>query len=222
MIRINPKFSLKLRYGFLLRIGLVTVLLLLIIILIAFPRFKQTALANKSPELPPDFLPPLPPIANNIDTPKPPERPAIPVPSFTEDFIDDVPNLPMNFEDYIPLNYPPEPPEPIESGTNRREIFIPYDEAPEPIGGIQSILENVKYPPMAIDAQIQGTVFVRAFINERGIVTECKVVRGIPNTGLDEAACAAVFKTKFKPAKQRDKNVGVYMSIPIVFKIKDS
>jgi len=116
MIRINPKFSLKLRYGFLLRIGLVTVLLLLVIILIAFPRFKQTALANKSPDLPPDFLPPLPPITDNIDTPKPPE--------------------------------------PDEPGTNCREIFIPYDEAPEPIGGIQSILENVNYPPMAIDAQI--------------------------------------------------------------------
>jgi len=42
----------------------------------------------------------------------------------------------------------------------------------------------------------------------------------MPNTGLEEAAIAAIKKTRFKPAKQRDRNVGVYISIPVIFKLK--
>jgi protein TonB len=40
------------------------------------------------------------------------------------------------------------------------------------------------------------------------------------DTGLDEAAIAAVKKTKFIPAKQRDRDVGVYVVIPIIFRLQ--
>jgi protein TonB len=46
------------------------------------------------------------------------------------------------------------------------------------------------------------------------------VLQGIPNTGLNEAAMAAIKKTRFKPAQQRDRPVGVYISIPVNFKLK--
>jgi len=59
---------------------------------------------------------------------------------------------------------------------------------------------------------------VVAFIDSNGVVQECKIFS--PNTGLDEAAIAAVKKTKFIPAKQRDRNVGVYVVIPIIFRLQ--
>jgi len=97
--------------------------------------------------------------------------------------------------------------------------FIPYDQAPEPIGGFEDIQKRVVYPEIPHDARIEGTVVVQAFVDKNGNVTETNIIKGIPNTGLDEAAIDAVNDTKFKPAKQRNETVGVWVSIPIVFKL---
>ena len=44
------------------------------------------------------------------------------------------------------------------------------------------------------------------------------IIKGIP--ALNDAAIAAVKKSKWKPAQQRDKRVGVYQTIPIKFELK--
>lgn len=61
---------------------------------------------------------------------------------------------------------------------------------------------------------------VKAFINEHGDVEEVVIIKGLPKTGLDEAAIEAVKKTKWKPAKQRDRAVGVWYAFPIRFTLK--
>ena len=100
-----------------------------------------------------------------------------------------------------------------------RPKFIPYDQAPEPIGGFAAIQRRVVYPEIAQQAGIEGTVIVQVFVNKNGDVEICNVLKGVPNTGLDEAAVDAVKKQKFIPAKQRDKTVGVWISIPVKFKL---
>jgi len=77
-----------------------------------------------------------------------------------------------------------------------------------------------KYPKEAKDAGIEGTVIVQVFVDEKGKVTETKISKGIPNSRLDEAAIEAIRKTRFKPAKAREKSVGVWISIPINFRLK--
>ena len=77
-----------------------------------------------------------------------------------------------------------------------------------------------KYPEIAQEAGIEGTVYIQAFIDVKGRVKELIVIKGIPNTGLDEAAIEAIRKTRFRPAKQRERPVGVYISIPVNFKLK--
>jgi len=62
-------------------------------------------------------------------------------------------------------------------------------------------------------------VFVRAFINTKGMVTAAKIVKGLPNTGLDEAAIQAIKKSRWYPARQRDKKVGIWLTIPIDFSL---
>jgi TonB family protein len=99
--------------------------------------------------------------------------------------------------------------------------FIPYDQAPEPIGGFAVIQKRVVYPEIAHSSGIEGTVVVQAFVNENGDVSETSILKGIPKSGLDEAAIDAIQQTKFRPAKQKDKTVGVWISIPVVFKMKD-
>jgi protein TonB len=112
---------------------------------------------------------------------------------------------------------PAMPAEPVNP--NNAVKFIAYDMPPTPIGGQATIVGNTLYPKKAKEAGVEGQVVIQAFINKNGIVENCKVLKGIPNTGLDEAAVAAIKKTKFNPAKQRDKNIGVWISIPVTFKL---
>jgi TonB family protein len=93
--------------------------------------------------------------------------------------------------------------------------FIPYDDPPRPLTPIRP-----KYPQIAQEKRIEGTVIVQVFIDEKGRVKETKIMKGIPNSGLDEAAIEAIKKTRFKPAKAREKKVGVWISIPVNFRLK--
>ena len=104
------------------------------------------------------------------------------------------------------LHSPPPPPE------GPRAKFIPYDDPPVPITPIRP-----EYPEIAQESGVEGTVYVQAFIDKNGRVKEVTILKGIPNTGLNEAAMDAIRKTHFHPAKQRDRAVGVYVSIPVNF-----
>ena len=69
------------------------------------------------------------------------------------------------------------------------------------------------------EAGIEGTVYVQFFIDIKGNVSQVVVTKGMPNTGLDEAAITAVKRSKWYPAQQRDKKVGVYQTVPVVFSL---
>ena len=64
--------------------------------------------------------------------------------------------------------------------------------------------------------------FKQGIIDKKGNVTEAWVQKGIPNTGLDEAALKAVKNTKWKPAQQRDKKVGVWLTVPVLFQLNSN
>jgi len=63
-------------------------------------------------------------------------------------------------------------------------------------------------------------VTVYAHINERGEVISTKILVPLGNSGCNEAAVAAIKAVRWKPAKQRDKPVSVWVSIPVRFKLK--
>lgn len=104
---------------------------------------------------------------------------------------------------------------------SKKQRFVAYDTPPKPVGGFETLQKNLKYPQKAKNAGIEGKVIVRAFINKNGYVENCKIENGIPNTGLNDAAIAALKKTKFTPAKQKDKPVGIWISIPIFFRLEE-
>jgi len=98
--------------------------------------------------------------------------------------------------------------------------FIPYDVPPSPIGGFAAIQKNVIYPQADQEAGHEGTVIVQAYIDENGNITKAVVQRTSGFEGLDKAGLEAIQKTKFTPAMQKDKPVGVFISIPVVFKLQ--
>ena len=149
------------------------------------------------------------PQTEQFKLPEPPARPSVPVASEDEFFDDDITIEDTELEDFADW-------EPPDAGGAPSEEFIPYDQAPVPRIPLGDL---VIYPELAKEAGIEGKVYIKAFINIKGSVVSAKVLKGVPNTGLDEAAIKAVKKSRWYPARQRDKKVGVWITIPIDFSL---
>lgn len=115
---------------------------------------------------------------------------------------------------------PPPPPLLMSPVEGNESLFVPYDKAPEPIGGFGAITKKLKYPEDARKDKIQGTVIVAAFIDTEGNVAKAKIQKPMEHKGCNEAAVNAVKSVKWKPALQREKAVAVWMTIPIEFKLE--
>lgn len=92
------------------------------------------------------------------------------------------------------------------------------DKYPEPIGGIEAMIKNVVYPQTAKDQGIQGKVFVKATIDEKGNVLETSILKSV-NDDCDKAAMDAIKKTKFTPGIKDNKPVKAEITIPVMFKL---
>ena len=201
---------LKKRYPFTVRIMSLVSVLLLIVAFLVFPRFLAEEGNLQLQEIVIEQIDI--PQTRQADSPPPPSRPSVPIESEDEDLDDDITIAETELDDYDDWGEAPPPP----TNTGPRVRFIPYDDPPVARSPI-----NPVYPEIAQEAGIEGTVIVQAFINEKGIVEETIILKGVPNTGLDEAAAEAIRRTRFKPAKQRDRPVGVWISIPVHFTLKN-
>lgn len=213
IIRKDPGVSLKLRYPITVRVSLLVSMLVIVALNVAFPRFQAKQFIDKEVHVEIEQFDI--PQTQQFELPPPPARPAIPVESENEDLADDVTIEETGLEDFVEWDSPPAPPT-----EGPRVRFIPYDDPPKPIGGYEAIHRNIVYPEIAQEAGIEGLVIIYAFVDKTGKVTDTIVEKGIPNTGLDEAAMNAIRNTRWTPAKQRDRAVGVWIAIPINFRLK--
>ncbi|MFY0644277.1 MAG: energy transducer TonB [Bacteroidia bacterium] len=81
--------------------------------------------------------------------------------------------------------------------------------------------ENIVYPQMAIDAELEGQVVVQFVIDEKGRCTDFKILSPRKGFGLEEAAIDVLKLTsgKWKPAKQRDHAVKMRFLMPVTFSL---
>jgi len=85
---------------------------------------------------------------------------------------------------------------------------------------IKLVQGNAKYPPIAKEAGIQGTVYVYFEVNKDGKVENAEIKKSVDKR-LDEEALKAVrMLPTFEPGKQRGKPVRVQYTIPVRFVIK--
>ncbi|MBT3251667.1 MAG: energy transducer TonB [Candidatus Marinimicrobia bacterium] len=213
MLREDPLLT---SYPTRLRSMAVYVIIAISLVMYLFPRFLDEAKKLDRDQIVENIETVDIPQTEQFKIPEPPSRPSIPIASDEEFDDEDITLDEMDFDDFDDWATPPPPP----SDDGPKVKFIPYDKAPEPIGGYGSLKRNVVYPDIAMEAGIEGTVIIQAFINDKGVVTDWVIMKGIPNTGLDEAAIEAIKKTRWKPALQRDRKVGVWISIPINFSLK--
>jgi TonB family protein len=96
------------------------------------------------------------------------------------------------------------------------DTFVDVEKMPE-----MTYMENPKYPESAKKAGAEGEVWVKAFVNEEGAVTEAVVAETSGDENLDQAALDAALKNKFTPASKDGKPVGVWVTYKVMFELSD-
>ncbi len=212
-MRKNPEADLRRNYRKLIEIGMISSLSF---VLLLFMAFRQVEMHPENVEIPDQLIEveEIPP-TEQIKRPPPPARPSIPIPTEDEDIPEDetIDETEIDFDDIPP---PPEAPPEDESSN----VFVAYDEAPQPIGGIAAIQRKLKYPEIARKAGIEGKVIVNILVDEKGKVIDARVLKSVGHAGMDKAAIEALKSVRWRPAKQRDKPVKVWVGFPVVFKLK--
>ena len=134
ILRKRPEATLKLRQPLVLRIGLVISLVLIIGTMVAFPKFQKGETVQRKVDIVIEATD-IPQIEQKMEAAKPPSRPSIPIESDDDDLSEDITiDETTDFDSYQAWEAPPPPPE-NQTDDGPRVRFIPYDEAPEPIGG---------------------------------------------------------------------------------------
>lgn len=120
-------------------------------------------------------------------------------------------------EDFVPIVEE-------EEEVQEMEIFTVVESMPSFPGGdaarMKYLQENIKYPQMARESGIQGTVYVTFVVETDGSVTDIRILRGIGG-GCDEEAIRVIKEMpKWNAGMQRGKPVRVQFNMPIKFTLQ--
>lgn len=100
-------------------------------------------------------------------------------------------------------------------------IYTVVEEMPTYPGGddarIKFLSSNIRYPQLAKEKGIQGTVFVTFVIDEKGFVSDVKVLRGIGGGCDQEAVRVVKMMPRWVPGRMNGKTVRVQFNMPIKF-----
>lgn len=102
-------------------------------------------------------------------------------------------------------------------------VFEIVEVMPEYPGGDEArqkfIAQNIVYPPLAIENNKQGTVYIKFIVEKNGSVSNPEAVKNF-DEDCSKEAIRVVKLMKWKPGEQRGKKVRVRMILPIKFKLK--
>lgn len=111
-----------------------------------------------------------------------------------------------------------------EEEIEEQKIFYIVEDPAEFPGGDRAlykyISDNVKYPVIAQENGIQGKVYVKFVVNEKGKVSDAQVLRGVDPSLNQEALRVINSLPDFKPGKQRGTPVKVYYNAFINFQLQ--
>ncbi len=93
--------------------------------------------------------------------------------------------------------------------------FIAFDRRPE-----FAKFATPKYPSLAREAGIEGTVFVRVIVGVDGKVINASVLSSDVTPAMEQAALVAAKQSRFRPARQRHMPVKASVVIPYRFRLR--
>ena len=106
--------------------------------------------------------------------------------------------------------------------TQADKVFYATDQMPQFPGGEGAMMKylsaHIKYPPEAVENNVQGQVIVQFVVEKDGSIGEVKVIRS-RHPELDKEAVRVV-KTlpAFIPGKKNGEPVNIWYTIPVRFK----
>ena len=92
--------------------------------------------------------------------------------------------------------------------------YVAVEQMPEPIGGMEGI--NDKINPSVKSGSTKGTVYILAFIDEKGAVRKVMLSKGIGGEA-DQAALNAIRRTRFHAGRKAGVTVKVQMLMGVHF-----
>lgn len=93
-------------------------------------------------------------------------------------------------------------------------------------GGVEALLkylkEQVNYPPTASEMGIQGKVYLKFVVSDKGKISNVRVLKGIPNCPECDREAVRVVRNMpdWIPGKNNDKPVNSYYTLPVKFELE--
>ncbi len=196
----------KLMYGVYLRVGMFSSLVIFVMLFLFVPYAEPRPFELKKEII--TMVEEISAMMEKFEEPPPVERPKVAIEAESEVAEEAVETIAITeFQEDIIRTMPTGP-----------EIeIVPYykvEVKPKPIH-----IPKPRYPELARKAGIEGNTVIKALVDIDGSIIDAQVLKSSGNQMLDQAALAAARKAKFTPAKQRDKYVRVWVSIPINFRL---
>ncbi len=105
-----------------------------------------------------------------------------------------------------------------------KKVYESVEQMPEFPGGMEGLMrylqQNVQYPPIAVQNNVQGRVILQFVIDETGQVGYVEVVRSVSEEVDAEAVRVVKSMPKFEPGRQNGEPVAVWYTLPIAFKMQ--
>lgn len=107
----------------------------------------------------------------------------------------------------------------------KEEVFTHVEQMPKFPGGdaelYKFINNNLNYPAMAIENNVQGRVVVQFVVTKDGSIGNVKVVRSVDRDLDNEAIRVCKKLPKFIPGKQNGQPVNVWYTLPVSFELQN-
>lgn len=139
------------------------------------------------------------------------------------DLLPDLPDPEPRIGDPIPIWTPPALPEEPEEKDPVTLADLNTEDWPSFPGGDEALamfmMSNLKYPRIALETGIHGTVWVGFTVKKDGTISDIHVRKDIGGGCGDEAMRVASLMPKWKPGMQRMRPVPVKMVMPVTFRL---
>ncbi len=109
---------------------------------------------------------------------------------------------------------------------NTMQPFVVVQQMPQFPGGVKDMMKFIKahisYPEIAIKDNVQGTVILDFVVNQKGHITDMKILRS-PGQSLSNEAMKIIHSMPtWIPGKENGKPVSVAYALPISFELSNT
>ena len=112
----------------------------------------------------------------------------------------------------------------VKTAEPESKPYTMVEQMPQFPGGEKELLsyiaKNLHYPTVAAENGVQGKVFIRFVVSALGTVEGVEVIRSLDPYCDKEAMRVVATLPQWIPGKQNGRNVPVYYTLPIIFKLQ--